>query len=147
MRGRPCFQSRIFSRVGPAPLTLVRQPAMIQHHLIAEAKELSASERWYYPDSPGSTHVQRLGERVASPEAYRAFRETPEGDYLLAAIEAFEEALNDDWLPYEIIGLPLEKAREFILAVATELEQYPMPEAIPKLRAAYSRLSRPEDQR
>lgn len=120
---------------------------MIQQHLIAEAKELSASERWYYPDSPGSAHVQRLGERVASPEAYRAFRETPEGDYLLAAIEAFEEALNDDWLPYEIIGLPLEKAREFILAVATELEQYPLPAVIPRLRAAYSRLSQPEDQR
>jgi hypothetical protein len=116
---------------------------MIQQHLIAEAKDISASLRWQYPDAPGSEYVIELGSRLSSPETYRAFRETPEGDYLLGIVEAFEEALNDDWLPYEIIGLSLENARAFICNVACELEQYPMPEAIQRLRLCYSKLSQP----
>lgn len=116
---------------------------MIQHHLVAEAKEICTSIRWQSPDIPGSIHIQEFAERLASPEAYRTFRETSEGRYLLDVVEAYEEALNDDWLPFEIIGLPLEKAREFIHSVATELEQNSMSVAIQRLRACYSQLSQP----
>ena len=125
------------------PLTSNVRAFMIQQHLIAEAKDISASTRWQYPDTPGSAHVVELAARLSSPETYRAFRETPEGDYLLGVIEAFEEALNDDWLPYEIVGLSLENAREFICNVARELEEYSMPEAIQRLRSCYSKLSQP----
>lgn len=114
---------------------------MIQEHLIAVAKEISTSMRWQYPDTPASAHIVELAVRLSSPETYRAFRETPEGLYLLGVIEAFEEALNDDWLPYEIVGLPLEHAREFICNVAGELEQHSVPEAIQRLRSHYSKLS------
>lgn len=116
---------------------------MIQQHLIAEAKEISASTRWQCPDTPGSAHIVKLAVRVSSPGMYRAFRETPEGQYLLNVIEAFEEALNDDWLPYEIVGLSLENAREFICSVVGELEQRPMSEVIQGLRSCYSKLSLP----
>lgn len=73
------------------------------------------------------------------PEA-AAFRDTPEGDYLLYVIETYENAMNDDWLPYEIIGLPLERAREFIRQVEIELESGPTPHLIPNLREVYSTL-------
>lgn len=116
---------------------------MIKQHLLAEAKDISASIRWQYPDTPGSAHIVELAARFSSPEIYRAFRETPDGDYLLGIIESFENALNDDWMPYEIIGLSLENAREFISNVAHELERYSMPEAIQRLRSCYFNLSQP----
>lgn len=114
---------------------------LITAHLIAEIRELSASERWLYPDDPGGIQVVELSTRVSSPKEYSAFRDTPEGAYLLYVIEAYENAMNDDWLPYEIIGLPLERAREFIIRVASELESGPTPQFIPNLRAVYSALS------
>lgn len=114
---------------------------LITAHLIAETRELSASPRWQYPDAPGSAQVVELSTRLSSPKEYSAFRDTPEGDYLLYVIEAYEDAMNDDWLPYEIIGLPLERAREFITQVASELASGPTPHFIPNLRAVYSILS------
>ena len=87
---------------------------MIQQHLIAEAKELCASRRWRNPDTPGSANIKDYGQRIASPGALQAFRETPEGEYLLGVMDAYEEALNDDWLPFAILGLPLQNARIFI---------------------------------
>jgi hypothetical protein len=85
---------------------------MIRVHLAQEARELSLASRWQYPDAPGSAQIEPLASRVQSPAEYRAFRGTPEGEYLLAVIESFQEALNDEWLPFEIVGLPLEQARE-----------------------------------
>lgn len=116
---------------------------MIRAHLIAEAKEMSASPRWQNPDAPGSARIVELGARLGSPEKYGAFRETPDGDYLLSVIEAYEDALNDDWLPDEIIGLRLEHAREFIARMANELASTSAPQVIPNLRALYASLSAP----
>jgi hypothetical protein len=94
---------------------------MIQTHIAAIARELSLSSRWQHPDAPGSAHVQELAERVSSPTEYRRYRNAPEGEYLLAIIESFQEALNDEWLPYEIVGLPLTQAQQFIQVVADKL--------------------------
>lgn len=63
--------------------------------------------------------------RLSSPKEYSAFQDTPEGAYLLYAIEAYENAMNDDWLRYEIIGLQLERALEFITRLKSELESDP----------------------
>lgn len=116
---------------------------MIEQLISEEASDFSLSVRWKNQDHPGSAQIKELHERLASPEKYRAFRELKEGEYLLSIIEAFEEAFNDDWLPYEIVGLPLEKAKEFISIVAKELRQNTALEAVNKLRHHYERLSMP----
>ncbi|MGH8448737.1 hypothetical protein [Pseudomonas sp.] len=114
---------------------------LITAHLITETRELSASPRWQYPDTPGSAQIVELSARLCSPTMHRAFRDTPEGDYLLYVIEAYEHAMNDDWLPFEIIGLELEHARAFINQVARELELGSTDHLIPKLRSVYSALA------
>lgn len=123
-----------------ASLLMILNP-IITAHLVAEARELLASPRWLYPDTPGSAQIVELSVRLCSPTMYRAFRDTPEGDYLLRVIEAYEDAMNDDWLTFEILGLKLEHAREFITQVARELELGPTDRLIPNLRALYSALS------
>ncbi|MDB5807097.1 MAG: hypothetical protein JWN73_4419 [Betaproteobacteria bacterium] len=115
----------------------------VEQHIVAEAKELCASQRWQSPGTPGSAQIEELGARLASPETYAAFRNTAEGEYLLPLIEAYEAALNDDWLPANLAGLPLDKAREFIHAVATALENNPLPIAVRELRVYYSQLAQP----
>lgn len=70
-----------------------------------------------------------LAERVASPEALGAFRTTEAGRYLLAVVQAYEDALNDAWLPFGIVRLPLDQARRFLGMLADELERHPLDEA------------------
>lgn len=112
---------------------------MIQQYLIDEAQELALSARWQHPDTPGSAQIVELAVRLSAPDTYRAFRETPEGQYLMGIMEVFENALNDDWLPYEIAGLSLENAQAFIGQVARELEEHSMPEAVQRLKMLSNR--------
>jgi hypothetical protein len=114
---------------------------MLESHIIAEAREFATSRRWLNPDYPGSAQVQELSQRLDSPSDYANFRQSPDGRYLLNIIEAYEAALNDDWLPNQIVGLPLEKAREFIQAVADELARNSTVEAMAKLKTHYLLLS------
>ncbi|HWW08384.1 hypothetical protein [Collimonas sp.] len=114
---------------------------MLEPHIIAEAREFAESHRCLNPDYPGSAHVQELSQRLGSPSDYAKFRQSPHGAYLVDIIEAYETALNDDWLPNQVVGLSLEKAREFIQAVADELAQNSTVEAIVKLRKHYLLLS------
>jgi hypothetical protein len=114
---------------------------MITQHIVAEANELSASTRWQNPDSPGSAHILELAQRLAQPSLYADFRRTPDGAYLLEILEAYESAFNDDWLPEEVVGLSLARAREFIQAIADELVLSTSSDAIMKLRMRYSKLS------
>lgn len=116
---------------------------MIQRHLVDEAREIAASPRWRHPDTPGFARIVELGERLASPETYRAFRQTPDGAWLLEVVEAYEDALNDDWLPYAVFGLPLEAAREFAADLARELERRPLSDAVTHLRARHAELGTP----
>ena len=115
---------------------------MIETHLVAEAKEFSASRRWSDPDVPGSACVEELHHRLASPETYASFRSTPEGTFLLPVFEAYESALNDDWLPTEILGLALEDAQLFIGLVADEIETHGLSAAIAHLKQSYAQLTK-----
>jgi hypothetical protein len=47
---------------------------IITAHLVAEARELLASPRWQYPDTPGAAQIVELSERLCSPMMYRAFQ-------------------------------------------------------------------------
>ena len=116
---------------------------MIQQKIIEEAQEFSNSSRWSDQDCPGSAHIEELHKRLNSSVVYREFRDTTEGEYLLSVIEAFEEAFNDDWLPYEIVGLTLNNAQEFISLVAQELKGNNLESAVGHLRNHYQRLSKP----
>jgi hypothetical protein len=113
---------------------------MIEQLVIAEAKELRASSRWSNPDYPGSAGVKQLCHRVGASEQYSAFRDTPEGSFLLAVIESYEEALNDDLLPNAVCGLPLEHARTFIGLVADELESNTLESAVSRLKERHVQL-------
>lgn len=84
--------------------------------------------------------MQELCERLASAEQYGRFRATSEGAFLLALIESYETALNADWMPFEIFGLPLKEARFFIGLVAAELGTDALSPAVSRLKEAYARL-------
>lgn len=110
-------------------------------HLIAEAQALWAAQRRQQPDAPGSAPLVDLSERAAAPAAYRAFRRTPAGAYLLSIIESYESALNDEWLPFAITGLPLDKAKIFIQAVVEQLQHNSLEVAVANLQTCYTQLS------
>lgn len=116
---------------------------MIQQKLIEEAQDFSNSSRWDDQDYPGSAHIEELHKRLNSPVDYSEFRNTEEGEYLLSVVEAYEEAFNDDWLPFEIVGLTLNNTQEFISLVAQELQSNSLVHAVGHLRSHYQRLSKP----
>lgn len=113
----------------------------IEKYISDEAGDFYSSGRWSNPDTPGSAHIVSIDDRVKYPDWLAAFRKTDPGKYLLSLIESYEEALNDDWMPFEIIGLPLDKAREFIHTVWDELQQVSADDAVKKLRDRYAYLS------
>jgi hypothetical protein len=115
---------------------------MFETHISEEAGEIFSSSRWSHPDTPGSAHILSIGERVKSQDAFVVFRNTEEGKFLLGVIESYEDALNDDWMPLEIIGLPLDKAKLFIHAVWEELRQSEAMASIENLRECYAQLSK-----
>jgi hypothetical protein len=116
---------------------------MILPKILEEALDFINSPRWEDQDYPGYAHIKELHKRVNSPIQYKAFRSTIEGDYILSVIEAYEEAFNDDWLPFEIIGLSITHAKEFMVIFAKELDCDNIPNAVEKLRLNYQRLSKP----
>jgi len=115
---------------------------MIEQHLVAEAKDFAISSRWGDPNFPGSARVEELHHRLTSPETYAAFRATPDGRFLLSVLEAYEGALNDDWLPTTIFGLQLKDAQFFIGLVADEIETNGLPVAVARLEKAYGSLAK-----
>jgi hypothetical protein len=115
---------------------------MIKEHIISEAREFSASPRWASPDTPGSARVKELHYRLVSPEKYADFRATHEGEFLLSVLETYEGALNDDWLPFEILGLSLNDAQLFIGLVAQEIESNDLSVAISNLKESYEQFTK-----
>lgn len=116
---------------------------MTQQRLITEARELHASPRWSNPNAPASADIEELHSRLAAPATYAQFRAIPEGAFLLPLIEAYENALNDDWMPHEICGLSLQVAQNFIGQVAAELEANDLPNAVSRLKKRYDYLTKP----
>lgn len=94
----------------------------LMKHIAEEADDMYSSWRWKAPDTPGSARVKTLADRV--PERY-------------------EEALNDDWMPEQIAGLPLDAAREFIQLLADQLRSKEPDIAVNILREHYTRLQGP----
>lgn len=80
-------------------------------HIAEEADEIYSSWRWEAVDTPGSAKVATLDERVSNSVLLAAYRASDIGRYLLTVVELYEEALNDDWMPRKVAGLPLEKVQ------------------------------------
>ena len=62
--------------------------------------------------------------------------------HLLFVFEAYGGALNDDWLPTAILGLPLEDAQFFIGLVADEIEANGLSVAVARLEKTYGSLAK-----
>jgi hypothetical protein len=108
--------------------------------IIAVIGESLRSNRWEYPDHPGSAHIKELSEYIGSGDDYSEFRKSEAGAYYLQIVESLQLAFNDDWLPFELFGLELARAREFLRCVRKEVEQHDLEQAVPLLRAHYHRL-------
>ena len=106
-------------------------------HVIAEAKDFTASWRWGNQDGPGAAGITSLLQRFESSKQYQAFRATEEGKFLVGLLEQFEEAMNDDWLPEQICGLSLNAAEQLIGEVAPTLERLPLPQAVIHLKETF----------
>jgi hypothetical protein len=83
--------------------------------------------------------ILELIDYLPEPGAYRAFGESAVGSFYLGIIESYLEALNDEWLPYEILGMPLNKAQEFIIFMRHALEDDGHG-AYPRIKARYQQL-------
>jgi hypothetical protein len=118
---------------------------MIEQELMRVAAQLANSPRWDQPDSPGSADIVELAARVNDPDALRSFRQSAAGKFYLGVIESYEEAFNDDWLPFEIAALPLGAAREFISFLRAALEEEGAAGAFPKVKAHYLALREAEE--
>ncbi len=60
------------------------------------------SPRWKDNDTPMPGKIVELGPRIKNGNLYRTIRENPNLKLLLETIECYEEALNDDWMPFDI---------------------------------------------
>jgi len=91
--------------------------------LLAQVQRIVVAPRWEYPDAPGSAHVPDLASQL-TPEDFVALRATTAGSFILDLLESFEVALNDDWLPFELAGLPLPLAREFLRQLGAYIREH-----------------------
>jgi len=96
---------------------------MVLDSLLSQIQEILSAPRWGYPDSPGSANVSRLASRL-TPEQFQSLRAVPDGAFLLDLLDTFEDSLNDDWLPFELAGLPLPEAREFLGSLAVYMREH-----------------------
>jgi hypothetical protein len=113
----------------------------IEKAIIQITSDLSKPDRWQNPNSPNLIHIKELSEYLHNREQYGAFRKSEVGSYFLTIIEAYEDAFNDDWLPYDIIGLKLNKAKQFIEFVNKEVTLNGLAGSIPNLRRHYTTLA------
>ncbi|GHA76698.1 hypothetical protein [Cognatilysobacter bugurensis] len=113
---------------------------MVLDSLLSQIQDILSAPRWAYPDSPGSANVPRLTTRL-TPEQFQSLRAVPEGAFLLDLLDLFEEALNDDWLPFELAGLPLPKAREFLSNLAGYMREHQQLAPVEQARAMHRALA------
>ena len=93
----------------------------IKNEIISELDDILKSPRWDNQNTPFPGTITELWERVNDRDSYNYFRYHAGGRLLLDIIELTEEAFNDDWLPFEIIGLELGTYREFLAHLLKEL--------------------------
>jgi len=108
--------------------------------VVTVLRDALRSRRWEDPDYPGSAHLKELSDHLRNAEIYSNFRATATGAYFLWILEPLQEAMNDDWLPNEIFGLSLPKARAFIICAVNEIETQGLVHSVNKLRTEYLKL-------
>jgi O6-methylguanine-DNA--protein-cysteine methyltransferase len=97
----------------------------ILKHIKLMLQEIVDSPRWIDVNNPLRERISDIGERVKSSENLREFREIEDLNLLIEIADSFEEYFNDDWLPYEIIGLKLMDSRKFLQKLIDEYEKIP----------------------
>ena len=87
----------------------------ILNHIRQLMIDISQSPRWNNPNNPIRSHIADIGERVNSSKSMGEFRKNEDYVLLLDILSLYEKCFTDDWLPYEIIGLELKLARQFVM--------------------------------
>ncbi len=86
-------------------------------HFIATLDQIIESPRWKDEDTPMPNGIDELAMRINDGTTYQSYRKTKDFELVIDVIESFEGALNDDWMPYQIEGLDLKKAKSFAIGV------------------------------
>jgi hypothetical protein len=86
-------------------------------------QEIIDSSRWNDINNPQRDKISDIGERVNSSDSLRKFREIEDFNLLIEIADSFEEYFNDDWLPYEIIGLKLMDSRKFLQKLINDFDK------------------------
>jgi hypothetical protein len=102
--------------------------------------DVLASPRWRAPDTPRHGSLVELSERLNVGKQYAAIRKSPDFRLLFETMESYEQALNDDWMPYEIVGLKLTKAKAFVERISEILETHEPSEFEDAVMSAYQKL-------
>lgn len=105
-----------------------------------EAIEITHSARWDNPDFPGSARIKEIRLRLSESSQLSAFISDALGSKLIYILEAYEEALNEDWLPEKILDIELSEARIFVGQVAEALNE--PASALSKIQSSYERLAK-----
>ncbi|MBC2606323.1 hypothetical protein [Pelagicoccus albus] len=92
-------------------------------HFIATLDQIIESPRWKDEDTPMPGRIDELAVRINDGKTYQKYRRTKEYELVIEVIESFEDALNDDWMPFQIEGLDLKKAKDFATGVRNILIQ------------------------
>ena len=113
----------------------------IYQAILEFTNEVAQSRWWDNPNAPTQGGIKGVGCRVNNPTSMGEFRVSQLGEYYLSITDAYEDAFDDDWLPYQIIGLELPSAKEFITLVHSTISQHGLIGAENHLRECYTRLT------
>jgi|WetSurMetagenome_2_1015567.scaffolds.fasta_scaffold1733430_1 hypothetical protein len=105
--------------------------------MIEVIDDIIDSPRWKDNDTPMPGGIIELGAKINNGNQYRTIRENPDLKLLLETIENYEESLNDDWMPFEILGLKLPEAFSFIQKIRTIAKNSLIHEFDQKIKEAY----------
>ncbi len=112
---------------------------MLLDTLLSQMRDIVTAQRWDYPDAPAPAHIPDLASRITRDEL-RELQATPAGELLLGIIESYEAALNDDWLPYELLGLPLPQARQLLRNLGSHIREHHELVPVERVRAMHAAL-------
>ena len=86
--------------------------------------DIIRSPRWENSTPPLPNQITELSERINNGKIYQSLIQDPDLKLLIDLIESYEMAINDDWMPFEIQGLKLPQALEFIKGTRLIIQKY-----------------------
>ena len=119
---------------------------VVIHALKTMCIDILASPRWQDPNTPLPNHLVELVERPNIGRHYAVLKADSSFQLLFEIMETYELALNDDWMPFDILGLDLPLAKDFIESILEILETQEPSGFENAIRKAYKRLAQKNKQ-